>query len=245
MHWLSNSTEMNGRSRWTPGGTGSNWSRLEATSDTAARRQRRGRDTASDHAGDGGGAVKIPKLPSNASSSASARPLDLCPGIASSPKHLAVSSKSRGGEEGWGGWGLGREEGCGWGGGWHLFADRRHLRYCKKKDACLVGRLREQGFDAYARSTVAASRVERCSLPPRRCVCVPQADSALTLPAGFMTAFRSLPFAQPAASAPRAFKHRSVWPGRTSSVPVSPSRLLLHPFHPSRAQPPPLCPPTT
>lgn len=77
-------------------GTGSNWKQLEATSNTAAPPQR-GRDTANSHAGDGGGAVKIPKLPSNASSSASARPLDLCPGFASSPQHLAVSSKSQGG----------------------------------------------------------------------------------------------------------------------------------------------------
>lgn len=97
------------------------------TSNTAAPQQR-GRDTANSHAGDGGGAVKIPKLPSNASSSASARPLDLCPGFASSPQHLAVSSKSRGGGEGWR-----EEEG-------RLFADRRPLRYCRK-DACLVGRL--------------------------------------------------------------------------------------------------------
>lgn len=110
------------------------WKQLEVTSNTAAPQQR-GRDTANSHAGDGGGAVKIPKLPSNASSSASARPLDLCPGFASSPQHLAVSSKSHGGEEG--------RRGCGRGGGGRLFADRRHLRYYKK-DACLVGRLRER-----------------------------------------------------------------------------------------------------
>lgn len=72
------------------------WKQLDATSNTAAPLQH-GRDTANSHAGDGGGAVKIPKLPSNASSSASARPLDLCPGFASSPQHLAVSSKSQGG----------------------------------------------------------------------------------------------------------------------------------------------------
>lgn len=59
---------------------------------------------------------KNTELPSNASASASERPLDLSPGFASSPQHLAVSSKSPGwvGEVGGGGSGAG---GGAWGGG--------------------------------------------------------------------------------------------------------------------------------
>lgn len=136
------------------------WKQLEATSNTAAPQQH-GRDTANSHAGDGGGAVKIPKLPSNASSSVSARPLDLCPGFASSPQHLAVSSKSRGGEERGGGVSICRSP---------------TLKILQKR--CLSGRaLAGVGFDAYARSAVAANRVEQYSLP--LCCCV---FPMLTLP---------------------------------------------------------------
>lgn len=134
------------------------WKQLEVTSNTAAPQQR-GRDTANSHAGDGGGAVKIPKLPSNASSSASARPLDLCPGFASSPQHLAVSSKSHGGEKGR----------SGGGGGGVSICRSPTLKIFQKR--CLSGRaLARAGFDAYARSAVAANRVEQCSLPLCRCV---------------------------------------------------------------------------
>lgn len=125
------------------------WKQLEVTSNTAAPQQG-GRDTANSHAGDGGGAVKIPKLPSNASSSASARPLDLCPGFASSPQHLAVSSKSHGG-------------------GGASICRSPTLKILQKR--CLSGRaLARAGFDAYARSAVAANRVEQCSLPLCHCV---------------------------------------------------------------------------